>query len=275
MSYKKFLLFFCFILSPVLPVFFLDLLPQNILSSNLEISSASLSQNEKFFFLTQNQSAENATSKKRPAPPQRIPPNRVKPGGGLDSSLQSCNQNGRSLTALVPLENPVLTTKAYPSFLFYIPDVSTDISYGEFSLFTADEKQRIYSTTVDFAKTPGIIKIDIPPKAKNSLQTESYYHWYLRIYCKNATNPQKSLDIDGWIKRVSLPLPKSQTEDITTDIWYDSIAQAAENITTSSENAVIRDRWLAFLEYLNLEHIADLPIIEISPSSERSNKPER
>lgn len=272
MSYKKFLLFFCFISVPIWQVFSLNFLSGNISNSNLKISSANLSQDENFFFLTQNQSTESTTSKKRPAPPQRIPPNKVKPGGGLDSSLQSCSKNGHSLTALVPLENPVLTTKAYPSFLFYIPDISADISYGEFSLFTADEKQRIYSTTINFAKTPGIIKIDIPPKAKNSLQTESYYHWYLRIYCKNASNPQNSLDIDGWIKRVSLPLPKSKTEDVNMDIWYDSIAQAAENIVSSPYNSAFGDRWIAFLEHLNLEHIADLPIIEIAQPQEESRK---
>lgn len=207
--------------------------------------------------------ADRETSKKRPAPPPRIPPNKVKPGGGLDFSREACSKNTESLTALVPVNNPVLTTQPYPSFLFYIPDTATSISHGEFSLLTANEKKRIYATTVTFEQTPGIIKIEIPPSTEYALEEEQYYHWYLRVYCHSSAS-EAFLDVDGWIHRVALtPTRKLQIEAASPDIWYDAIAQTADQLITSPQNLVTRDRWLKLLQHINLEHLADDSVVDI------------
>jgi len=150
---------------------------------------------------------------KRPAPPRRIPPNKVKPGGGLDPSYQACENDKSSLTALIPVNNPVLTAQSHPSFLFYISDKATAIDYGEFSLFTASEKTRIYSTKIDLKNTPGIIKINLPNASEYALEMDRSYHWYFRVYCQTETDNPRFLDVDGWIERVSItPTTDKQTE---------------------------------------------------------------
>ena len=201
---------------------------------------------------------ESQTTSKRPPPPRRIPPNKVKPGGGLDSSYQSCNNANESLTALVPVENPVLTTEAYPSFLFYIPDDAKVISHGEFSVFTANDKERIYQTAVNFEQTPGIVKITLPPSTQNALETEQMYHWYFKVYC-NDVNTQKVLDVDGWVQRVPLTVDvESKVANSSPDIWYDAIAIEAENLIANPQDARVRDRWLKLMQHIDREHLADI-----------------
>ena len=220
--------------------------------------------------LTIAQAEENSQTNKRPAPPQRIPPNRVKPGGGLDANRQSCTQNGKSLTALIPVKNPVLTSQAYPSFLFYIPDPAGAISHAELAIFTADEKSRIYSTKIVLPKntTPGIIKITVPASLQYALQTNTYYHWYFRVYCENSFNELSSLNIDGWIERVATVNSKLQLESTSNDIWYDAIAEAADDVMITPESLTVRDRWLQMLQHINLEHLVNSPIFDIEQQLE-------
>lgn len=218
--------------------------------------------------VSQTQEENNSRSRKRPAPPKRIPPNKVKPGGGLDPSRQSCTKNNESLTALIPIENPVLTTKAYPSFLFYIPDPAIAIDRGEFAIFTANEKTRIYATTIilEPTQTPGILKIDIPESAQYALQPETYYHWYFRVYCQNSANERESLDVNGWIKNVTLtPARKREIATASPDLWYDAIAE-------SLENPLMRDRWIKLLRQIDLEHLTDYPVIQTSDRAERETE---
>jgi hypothetical protein len=203
----------------------------------------------------------------RPAPPKRIPPNKVKPGGGLDSSISACSQQQKSLIALVPVENPVLSTKSHPSFLFYIPDTASTVSHGEFSLFTADDKTRIYSTTVSLSQTPGIIKIDLPNSPEYALETNLPYHWYFKIYCEKPS-PEAYVDVDGWIKRVdSTSVTEQQIQAASPKVWYDSIARVADNLIAAPQDPKARDRLLKLLQYIEQEDLVDVDIRSIAPSN--------
>ena len=213
-------------------------------------------------------STASSTSSKRPPPPKRIPPNKVKPGGGLNASYQACDADGSSLTALIPIDNPVLTTQSNPSFLFYIPDEAAAISHGEFSLFTAEEKTRVYSTKVDLKDTPGIVKIDLPSSPHYALKTEQPYHWYFKVYCQNTSDSPVVLDVDGWIERVPLTSSRaSQIEAASTDIWYDAIAMTAQNLIDTPQDPEVRDRWVRLLEFIDRSHLADLEIQSITTTT--------
>ena len=217
-------------------------------------------------------------SAKRPAPPRRIPPNKVKPGGGLDLGPQACSSESKSLIALIPIENPVLTTKSYPSFLFYLPDKPSAISYGEFSLFTADEKTRVYSANVTLESTPGIIKIDLPTSSQYALKANKPYHWYFKIHCKHEAdkselNSPTLLDVDGWIKRVTLtPNRASKIEAASPDIWYDAIALAAENLIATPQDSTTRDRWLKLLQHINREQLSNATIKTVTTTNNNFNE---
>jgi hypothetical protein len=214
---------------------------------------------------------KNHLSTKRPAPPPRIPPNKVKPGGGLDFGQQACSSEAESLIALIPIENPVLTTQSYPSFLFYVPDHSSAISYGEFSLFSTDEKTRVYSTNIAFESTPGIVKINLPPSPQYALKEDQTYHWYLKIYCKNKSDSSTFLDVDGWIERVPLtPNRASQIRAASPDVWYDAIALAAKNLIATPQDFTAREHWLKLLQHINQEHLSNVGIKSVTPTSDQS-----
>ena len=205
-----------------------------------------------------SQSVADRRSAQRPAPPKRIPPNKVKPGGGLDFSRSACTQQQESLIALVPVDNPVLTTRSNPSFLFYIPDPASAIARGEFSLFTADEKTRLYSTEVTLTQTPGVIKIDLPESAEDVLEAGVSYHWYFKIYCQESS-PKPYVDVDGWIERVNLtPVRERQIQAASPKIWYDAIANVANNLIATPGDAAARDRWLKLLQYIDREHLVNV-----------------
>ena len=210
---------------------------------------------------------------KRPPPPKRIPPNKVKPGGGLDSGLSACSQQQKSLIALVPVDNPVLSTQSHPSFLFYIPDTASAVSHSEFSLFTADEKTRIYSTTVDLSQTPMIVKIDLPNSEEYALETEELYHWYFKVYCKKSSS-QAYVDVDGWIKRVnSTSLTEQQIQAASPEVWYDSIAKVAEQTIAEPQNSKARDRLLKLLQHIEQEHLIDVDIKPTTAPAIDSSQP--
>ncbi|MEM7591120.1 MAG: DUF928 domain-containing protein [Cyanobacteria bacterium P01_A01_bin.83] len=209
------------------------------------------------------QSNSYSPSSKRPPPPRRIPPNKVKPGGGLDFTRQACLEDTKSLVALTPINNPVTTTKSYPSFLFYIPDQASNMEYGEFSLLSADDKSRVYHTQVKFKNTPGIIKIDLPSESQYALKEGEIYHWYFRIFCQQNTDISASLDIDGWIQRIPLtPSREKMIEAASTDIWYDSLVFTVNNLLDFPQNSQTQNNWRQLLLHINLEYLVDAPIVE-------------
>ena len=224
-----------------------------------------------FLVVTTSSRAEANSASKRPPPPRRIPPNKVKPGGGLDFSLQSCDAGDRSLIALVPIDNPVLTTKAHPSFLFYVPDVPTAMSRGEFSILTADEKKRIYQTSIALDRAPGIIKIDLPPAPQHTLAKERLYHWYFKVYCQDSAIATKFLDVNGWIKRVGLtPAIKAKLADSSPDIWYDAIAAEADKIIAQPQNSTQSDGWSKLMRHIGREHLTNvIPVNSVSNTSKK------
>ena len=216
-----------------------------------------------FLFLGNGSSsvAEADSAAKRPPPPRRIPPNKVKPGGGLSYSQQSCHDADKSLIALVPVNNPVLTAKAHPSFLFYVPDPPAAISHGEFSILTADEKKRVYQTSIAIERTPGIIKIDLPPEERYALEQDLLYHWYFKIYCQDSSVAAKFLDVDGWIERVELTRAvEFKLANSSPDIWYDAIANEAEQIIADPQKSTQSKSWSKLMQYINLGHLTDIII---------------
>lgn len=207
--------------------------------------------------------SSRTSSKKRPSPPRRIPPNKVKPGGGLDFARQACVDDTKSLVALVPTDDPVATTKPYPSFLFYVPDRPSNINYGEFSLLSADDKSRIYQTSITFEETPGIVKIDLPSDPQYALEEGKLYHWYFTIFCHNDSE-SISLDVDGWIQRIPpTSTRKEKIEATSTDIWYDSFIFVANNSLDFPHSPKMQLHWFE-LRQINLEHLVKAPILETS-----------
>jgi len=197
-----------------------------------------------------------------PDPPRTPPPNKTKPGGGLNPSNYSCESTSKPLTALIPLENPVLTTSEHPTFLFYVPFESHEVRFGEFSLLVwPQEKTRIYKIRFKLPKTPGIVSITLPSLPDYAIEEGQSYHWYFKLYCEGNPSTQPDFDVNGWVQRVALtPERERQINSATPDIWYDSLANLAEGLRASPQDATLRNNWVNLLKFIDSEDLAQEPL---------------
>jgi len=205
-----------------------------------------------------------AGGQNHPPPPPRTPPdNQTEPGGGLNPSNPSCTSTSKPLTALIPVKNPVLTTREHPTFLFYVPYGSDDVRFGEFSLLVGpEEKIRIYKTRFTLPQTPGIVSITLPSAPEYALEEGKFYHWYFKLYCQSNTSSQTSVDVNGWVQRVALtPERERQINAATPDIWYDALANLAISLRVSPQDARLRDDWFNLLKSIGLEDLAQEPFV--------------
>jgi hypothetical protein len=198
-----------------------------------------------------------------PAPPRTPPDNQTRPGGGLDPSNPSCKTTSKPLTALIPVKNPVLTTREHPTFLFYVPYSSDDVRVGEFSLLVwPEEKTRLYKTRFTLPQTPGIVSLTLPSAPEYALEEGKSYHWYLKLYCQTNTSSQPDLDVNGWVQRVALtPERERQIKATTPDVLYDALANLAENLRASPEDATLRNDWVNLLKSIGSEDLAQEPLV--------------
>jgi hypothetical protein len=209
--------------------------------------------------------SQNSTQTSQPprTPPPPPPDNQTKPGGGLNPSNPSCKTTSKPLTALIPVKNPVLTTREHPTFLFYVPYASDDVRFGEFSLLVGpEEKTRLYKTRFTLPQTPGIVSITLPSAPEYALEEGQYYHWYFKLYCQTNTSSQPSVDVNGWVQRVALtPERERQINAATPDVWYDASANLAESLRASPQDARLRNDWLNLLKSIGSEDLAQEPLV--------------
>ncbi len=200
-----------------------------------------------------------------PPPPPRTPPpdNQPVPGGGLNPSNPACKSTSKPLTALIPVKNPVLTTREHPTFLFYVPYASDDVRFGEFSVLVGpEEKTRLYKTRFTLPQTPGIVSITLPSASEYALEEGKFYHWYLKLYCQTNTSSQPSVDVNGWVQRVALTSERErQIKTAASDVWYDTSANLAESLRASPHDAKLRNDWVNLLKSIGSEDLAQEPFV--------------
>ena len=198
-----------------------------------------------------------------PKPPRTPPDNQRTPGGGLNPSNPSCKTTSKPLTALIPVKNPVLTTREHPTFLFYVPYASDEVRVGEFSLLVGlEEKTRLYKTRFTLPQTPGIVSITLPSAPEYALEEGQYYHWYLKLYCQTNTSSQASVDVNGWVQRVALnPERERQIKAAAPDVWYDALANLALSLRASPQDARLRNDWANLLKSIGSEDLAQEPLV--------------
>ncbi|NET55799.1 MAG: DUF928 domain-containing protein [Symploca sp. SIO2E6] len=198
----------------------------------------------------------------QPDLPKRPRSGRRKPA----SARGPCSPSETSITALIPANNLGLTTKAYPTFFFYIP--LTPATTMEFVLIDEENQRQIYTTTLTLTGHPGIVSFSLPDTENvPPLELEKEYHWYASLICNHQ---QRSGDIyvDGWIQRVAPdPLLMSQlentslTEQITiyqeSGLWYDTLKALAEAHRLYPDNSTLVARWTTLLKSVGLDDIAD------------------
>jgi hypothetical protein len=197
-----------------------------------------------------------------PPPPFTPPPNQTRPGGSLGED-NPCDGIDQSLVALAPVENPVLTTSTYPTFLFYVPYKSEDVQFGEFSIFVGtDDINRLYRTRFALPDTPGVISISLPASPEYAIAEDVFYHWHFKLYCQGNTSANSNLYVNGWVKRVALtPEREQQINAATPEIWYDAVARLGDRLRTSPQDNELRNHWRNLLEFINSGDLAQEPLV--------------
>lgn len=202
------------------------------------------------------------TGANTPEPPP--PENQREPGGGLGakSYKPSCSNPNKSLTALVPIENWVLTTSEHPTFWFYVPDSQQAVNYGRFSLLARDGKQKIYQTRFELPQEPGIVSISLPASLETALEEGTIYYWDFSVNCKHNTSLEPDLLVYGWARRVtSTPETERQIREGKPDIWYDALTRLAYLRLASPQEQELTKQWYSLLKSVDLQNLAQKPLV--------------
>lgn len=200
------------------------------------------------------------------------PDNQREPGGGLNPQKPSCGSDNKSMSAIVPLKNWVLTASQTPSFWFYFPDRSTDISSGEFVLLTRDGKQRLYKTKFKLPEAvPGIVSITLPERLNQGNFDEGIYYWQVRMHCSSPQGEEPEPLVYGWVKRVlEINTNPSETTDTSPNISYDDITNLASdlrNLSLANRSQIQQQRWRELLDSIELTELAEEKILgEVEPN---------
>ena len=209
---------------------------------------------------TSSTSSTQQTSRKRPpAPPETpLPPNQTTPGGGLNPQNSSCIGLDNPLRALVPIENPVFTTEAHPTFLFFSSLTANQVDYGEFSVLSwPGEEQQHYTTRFDLPASPGIVSITLPTLPEYALEKDKTYRWYFQLYCEENQGQPLDLTVSGAIERVELTVERSQKiQAASPDVWYDALAQVAEQLQQMPQDADLNNTWQELLQAIEAQDLA-------------------
>ena len=214
---------------------------------------------------------------KRPKAPQTgTPSGNTTPGTTRPEA--SCPKTPKPLTAIFANQGQDFTLEEYPTFFFYIPYTSQQISLMEFLLFDESQTKTIYHTSIELSNQPGIIKIQLTPEAQNSLAVNTTYNWRFNLDCEPDQTIAPDLVLQGWIKRIS---PNSEiTNQLKSakspeylvyrqhDIWYDAIASLANLHFSNPEDIELKQAWNDTLKSLKLDWVVSEPLVDAKLSNQ-------
>lgn len=174
------------------------------------------------------------------------------------------------LLALLPRTNLGLTTHAYPSFFWYVPQ--TTAQQAEFQLFqvNGDTQQLLYETTVAITGGDKIASLTLPQQPEVApLAVGQDYQWSLAMICDPA-NRDRDLRVEGWIQRVKddwAPNPDmlavNPYERIShyaeQGIWFDALATLHDLRCQRPQDATLAASWENFLGSVGLQPVAQQP----------------
>lgn len=199
-----------------------------------------------------------ATAGLPPAPDTGTPEGQRIPGGTRPEVTQACKQTNQPLTALVPKNGKGLTTAEHPILWFYVPYTREEVHSIEFSLHNRDETVTLYRTSLQPAKTPGVISVALPNTPQHSLKLDQNYHWYFIVNCK-PTGFETALVLDGWVTRVG---QSPKVERLSNIIWYDELTNLAKRYQAEPQNTAAKNAWVTLLSSVELERLAPAPLVD-------------
>lgn len=198
-------------------------------------------------------------------PREGLPGRRV--GGGTRGG---CTLGGNSLIALVPETNLALTTTAYPTLFFYVPEMK-ESKMAEFVLLDENE-ELVYESSFELAGQPGIVSFSLPnSEGLSPLEVGKNYQWYFSIVC-NPNDRAEDIAVDGWLQRVNsepdlaFRLQNATLFDqaslyISENLWADALVTLAEARWQRPNDVMVAQEWKKLLQLIGLDTIAREPLL--------------
>ncbi len=192
-----------------------------------------------------------------PLPDRGVPSGRRK-GAASRTALRSCPLRIFNLTALVPeIEKNKpwgLTFAEHPTFWVSIPELPAEVRSAEFVLQNLKDDRDFYRTQLILPANSGIIRVELPNLSQYSLEIDKSYRWTFRIFC-DPLNPCYYVSVDGIVKRVA------QNENNVNSFWYDILTDLANLRLAAPENMNLRDEWGRLMKQIDLEELAQTPLL--------------
>lgn len=192
-------------------------------------------------------------------------------GGGTRGPGIGCLQTKEgelSINALTPnFSNIATTASKNPTFYYYLPKTTAQL--GEL-VITDESDHKVYQTTFNLPKQPGIIRLPVSPSP--ALSADKFYQWSLKIIC----NPQqrgKDIVLEGILEYK--PLDEQELSQLSKvnplekakffarkGIWLDTLDNTAKIRSQSPQD------WTELLQSAGLENMSSQPLIECCQSSQ-------
>ncbi len=184
-------------------------------------------------------------------------------------SRGDCAKVNLPLTALVPVKNSGLAVEEHPTFWFYVPYKSNEISSGEFSL-QDEQNNDVYRTSFALPDKPGVVSFSL--KAAAPLQINQKYHWYFILYCSQRES-SNAIFVHGWVQRVTLkPELESLLKATNTPrerialyakngIWHSALSELVKLRLAAPQDATFDNDWINLLKDIGLEKLVQKPIV--------------
>jgi hypothetical protein len=179
-------------------------------------------------------------------------------------------ENSPSLVAVVPNNTFGVTLRSHPTFLFYLPVMTTGATPPpvEFVIRDLDDND-IYKVRFNTNGQGGIASISLPENSGvKGLELNKDYRWSVAIICQ-MNDRGRDIVTEGLIQRVAVPPElspnalegKSVIEEAEilsrAGIWYDSVALIAE---------IQRQRpltqWTNILQAVELLDLVNQPLLD-------------
>lgn len=213
-----------------------------------------------------------------PTLPENGAPTGRREGGASRNGCPTLNQK---LTAIVPGTEELgrglgsssklaTTISEYPTFWVYLPQLTPEITLGEF-IIQDEVGKDIYRQSINLPQDAGVIGVKPPSSPEYALALNQKYHWYFRVFCDSSPTQAEYIYVDSWIQRVSFgstvdselkaQKPANYLDYVDRDLWYDSLTNLALLRDRNPQNSQYKDDWTSLLQLLGLENLAPEPIL--------------
>ncbi len=191
--------------------------------------------------------------------------------GGLASRSAQCIANQKQFQILMPTQSDAgVTTSAQPTLLVYLPESSA--KFLELELETQDGKKELYKKTFAVPKQAGIVRLELKDAKIPSMNPNQSYRWFVTLACDEVDRSNDAI-ASGLVQRVTpdaalskklANAPQQQYPKIYAEsgLWLETLASLDALRRAYPNDAKLKSDWESLLKSVNLDRLAQAPLVE-------------